>query len=102
MDAKAIYLSIMRVIHVYEQNLPANQELKVYLLDFPELEVITIGRSGDEYLYFKVHHPEGIDTILLLPAVPQPLRIDIVDRPDSGVPSPRKTIGFLGNVADKK
>lgn len=102
MDAKSIYQSIMRVIHMHERTMHDSQELRVYLLAFPEFEIVSIGRSGDEYLYFQGHRTQGIDTTLLLPATPQPIRIDIVDRQETEASAPRRTIGFLGNVGDKK
>lgn len=102
MTAKEIYKSIMCAIHFKERSLRPDQELRISLLEFPQLEIKEIGRVGGEYLLFTGHSAQGIDTTLLLPPSPPPMRFDILCFEEVKPSKPRKTIGFLADVGDNR
>ncbi len=79
MLAKNIYQDIMKFIKFREAELSSTQELKVFLINYPQFEVTRIGRVGDNYLIFAGQSSQGIHTTLLLPAEAQPLNLVTVD-----------------------
>lgn len=98
--AKELYLQIVRIIRSKEMELGENQDTKVTLVHYPDLEVKQIGRLGSEFLFFSGRTRESSDTTLLLPAEPIPIRIDVVDRPKGSPARARPSIGFRGDVSE--
>lgn len=94
MTAKNIYQDIMKFIKFREAELSSTQELKVFLINYPQFEVTRIGRVGDNYLMFAGQSSQGIHTTLLLPAEAQPLNLVTVDLSDQPDIRPNR-IGFL-------
>nr|DAM45846.1 MAG TPA: hypothetical protein [Caudoviricetes sp.] len=94
MLAKNIYQDIMKFIKFREAELSSTQELKVFLINYPQFEVTRIGRVGDNYLIFAGQSSQGIHTTLLLPAEAQPLNLVTVDLSDQPDIRPNR-IGFL-------
>ncbi|WP_418563042.1 hypothetical protein [Phascolarctobacterium faecium] len=94
MTAKNIYQDIMKFIKFREAELSSTQELKVFLINYPQFEVTRIGRVGDNYLIFAGQSSQGIHTTLLLPAEAQPLNLVTVDLSDQPDIRPNR-IGFL-------
>jgi len=92
--AKNIYQDIMKFIKFREAELSSTQELKVFLINYPQFEVTRIGRVGDNYLIFAGQSSQGIHTTLLLPAEAQPLNLVTVDLSDPPDIRPNR-IGFL-------
>lgn len=94
MLAKNIYQDIMKFIKFREAELSSTQELKVFLINYPQFEVTRIGQVGDNYLIFAGQSSQGIHTTLLLPAEAQPLNLVTVDLSDQPDIRPNR-IGFL-------
>lgn len=94
MLAKNIYQDIMKFIKFREAELSSTQELKAFLINYPQFEVTRIGRVGDNYLIFAGQSSQGIHTTLLLPAEAQPLNLVTVDLSDQPDIRPNR-IGFL-------
>lgn len=98
--AKELYLQIIKLINAKERQLKENQDTKVTLIHYPNLEVTEIGRLGSEFLFFSGTTPESSNTTLLLPAEPIPIRIDVVDLQGSRSSTAKKRIGFCGDIGE--
>lgn len=98
MSAKSIYDAIMAAIKFKESKLTDCQDLKIYLLDYPQSEIVEIGRIKDEYLFFTVNSPQYGQSTFLLPPTSHPLLFVVSDLTQISSGPKRHTVGFLGDV----
>lgn len=101
MNAKMLYESIIKMIHNKEIISLPDAEICVYLPQYSKNEVIEIGRSGDEYLFFTFIDSQRQKSTYLIPSISPPIVVVVAKNPSQNTTAAaKKTIGFLGNIAD--
>ncbi|WP_303166383.1 DUF6173 family protein [Phascolarctobacterium sp.] len=97
-NAKEVYQTIMNDIHDAENNLAEGYDLYVFLSDYPNIEITTIGRRGDHLLFFEGCVGQSQKTHFLIHY--SKVSLLIVEKKIEPAPAykPKRKIGFVVKV----